>query len=65
MQRHKDQFTSSKAKAEDRMSVVTNSDGVTNWGAVEDRPPSASVYVLKLLPCLYYVVALYWLNRGA
>ncbi|XP_047077050.1 GATA transcription factor 17-like isoform X2 [Lolium rigidum] len=43
MKRHKGQFTSSKAKAEEGTSGVTNSDGSTNWGAVEDRPQSASV----------------------
>jgi hypothetical protein len=43
MKRHKGQFTSSKAKAEEGTSGVNNSDGSTNWGAVEDRPQSASV----------------------
>lgn len=43
MKRHKGQFTSAKAKAEDATSAATNADGSTNWGAVEDRPPSASV----------------------
>ncbi|CAM0946890.1 unnamed protein product [Alopecurus aequalis] len=43
MQRHKGQFTSAKAKAEAAASAVPNADGSTNWGALEDRPPSASV----------------------
>lgn len=43
MQRHKGQFTSAKAKAEDGASPVTTSDGLTNWGAVEGRPPSAAI----------------------
>uniref|UniRef100_A0ACD5V7S4 Uncharacterized protein n=1 Tax=Avena sativa TaxID=4498 RepID=A0ACD5V7S4_AVESA len=43
MQRHKGQFTSSKAKAEEAKSAGVASDGSANWGAVEDRPPSASV----------------------